>query len=79
MTLDPLPTVDNLSPDDAARSGEEYELLVASPHALDVSEFAQRFDIPLTEIGRVEAGDPAVIATLRGARVAPGGGFDHFS
>ena len=46
---------------------------------LDVSEFAQRFDIPLTEIGRVEAGDPAVIATLRGARVAPGGGFDHFS
>jgi len=79
MTLDRLPAVDNLSPDDAARSGEEYELLVASPHALDVSEFAQRFDIPLTEIGRVEAGDAEVVATLRGARVAPGGGFDHFS
>ena len=79
MTLDRLPTVDNLSPDDAARSGEEYELLVASPHALDVSAFAQRFDIPLTEIGRVEAGDAEVVATLRGARVAPGGGFDHFS
>ncbi len=79
ITLDALPTIGGLSPDDAARSGEEYELLVASPHPLDVHAFARRFDIPLTEIGRVEAGDADVVATLRGARVASGGGFDHFS
>ncbi|HXT48965.1 MAG TPA: thiamine-phosphate kinase [Gemmatimonadaceae bacterium] len=79
ITLDALPTAGGLSPDDAARSGEEYELVVASPHALDVDEFARRFDIPLTEIGRVQAGDAEVVATLHGARVASGGGFDHFS
>jgi len=79
IALDDLPTLGGLSPDEAARSGEEYELLVASPSALDTGAFARRFHIPLTEIGRVEAGDAQVIATLRGARVAPGGGFDHFS
>ncbi|MGH7649489.1 MAG: thiamine-phosphate kinase [Gemmatimonadaceae bacterium] len=79
ITLDTLPTVGGIAPDEAARSGEEYELLVSSPHAIDAHEFARRFGIPLTEIGRVEAGDADVVATLRGARVAPGGGFDHFS
>jgi thiamine-monophosphate kinase len=79
ITLDELPTLGGLSPDDAARSGEEYELLVASPHALDVEAFVRRFDLPLTEIGRVEAGHAEVVATLHGARVASGGGFDHFS
>ena len=79
IALDELPTLGGLSPDEAARSGEEYELIVASPREIDVADFARRFDIPLTEIGRVEAGDAEVIATLRDARVAPGGGFDHFS
>lgn len=79
IALDDLPTLGGLSPDEAARSGEEYELLVASPRALDAADFARRFDIPLTAIGRVEDGDAEVVATLRGARVAPGGGFDHFS
>ncbi|HEV2180410.1 MAG TPA: thiamine-phosphate kinase [Gemmatimonadaceae bacterium] len=79
IALDDLPTLGGLSPDEAARSGEEYELLVASPRALDAAEFARRFGIPLTEIGRVEPGDADVVATLLGARVAPGGGFDHFS
>lgn len=79
IVLDNVPTLGGLSPDAAARSGEEYELLVASPHPLDVGEFARHFDSPLTAIGRVEAGHAEVVATLRGARVAPGGGFDHFS
>jgi thiamine-monophosphate kinase len=79
IALDGLPTLDGISPDAAARSGEEYELLVASPHALDAADFARRFDIPLTDIGRVDAGDADVVATLHGARVASGGGFDHFS
>lgn len=79
IALDHLPTLGGVSPDQAARSGEEYELLVASPRALDAAAFARRFGIPLTEIGRVEAGDAEVVATLLGARVAPSGGFDHFS
>lgn len=79
ITLDAVPTLAGLSPDQAARSGEEYELLVASPHALDVAEFARRFEVPLTDVGRVEAGGAEVVATLRGVRVASGGGFDHFS
>lgn len=79
IALDTLPTLGGLSPDDAARSGEEYELLVASPHALDTAEFARSFDLPLTPIGRAEFGDAEVVATLHGERVAPGGGFDHFS
>lgn len=79
ITLDALPTLGGLSPEDAARSGEEYELLVASPDPLDLNEFERRFGIPLSEIGRVEAGVAEVVATLRGVRVASGGGFDHFS
>lgn len=79
VTLDALPTIAGASPEEAAKSGEEYELLVASPDALDVAAFARQFDIPLTDIGRVEHGDARVLATLGGERVAPGGGFDHFS
>jgi len=79
VALDALPVIGDVSPDEAARSGEEYELLVASPRAIDAAAFERRFGIPLTEIGRVETGAADVVATLRGVRVAPGGGFDHFS
>lgn len=79
LVLDPLPTIDGAAPDDAARSGEEYELLVTTPHDLDTAAFGRQFTIPLTEIGRVESGPSDVVATLHGARVAPGGGFDHFA
>ena len=79
IALDHLPTLGGLAPDAAARSGDEYELLVASPRDIDAAEFERRFELPLTAIGRIEAGDADVVATLRGARVAPGGGFDHFS
>jgi thiamine monophosphate kinase len=63
---------------DASRSGEEYELIVAAP-ALDTHAFEREFHLPLTAIGRVERGAPALDVMLNGERVAPEGGFSHFS
>ena len=62
---------------DALQGGDEYELIVTSPVALDVEAFARRFGIPLTEIGRVDSGSPAV--EVHGDRVADAKGYDHFS
>jgi len=62
---------------DALQGGEEYELAVTSAVPLDTEMFAQRFGIPLTEIGRVDGG-PATV-DVRGARVADAKGYDHFS
>ncbi|HEU4563795.1 MAG TPA: thiamine-phosphate kinase [Gemmatimonadaceae bacterium] len=79
VALDELPVVSGASREDAARSGEEYELAVTAPPGLDSLAFERAFGVPLTPIGRVEAGAPGVEATLGGERVAPGGGWDHFS
>jgi thiamine-monophosphate kinase len=69
-----------VDPRDAARSGEEYELLAGASEALDVSAFAARFGIPLTAIGSVrEAAVPAVAFRLGERRVDLGSGYDHFS
>ena len=67
---------------DAARGGEEYELLVTAPDAIDAAAFAARFGIALTEIGRVEAAERAgagVETRIGGARVDPPAGHDHLS
>jgi thiamine-monophosphate kinase len=79
VDLEALPLVPGVSPVDAARSGEEYELAVAAPAPLDRAAFERTFRIPLTPIGSVRAGTPAVEATLAGVRVASDGGWDHFS
>ena len=64
----------------AAASGEEYELLVAIPPAAAVHDFEALFRLPLTEIGRIVAGDSPGVSTFhRGASVAPPRGYDHFS
>jgi thiamine-monophosphate kinase len=78
LALHDVPTIDGVSAEDAARSGEEYELLVTAP-SLDVEAFAREFGIPLTAIGGVERGTPEVVATIDGRRVARSGGFDHLS
>src|SRR6185312_12861404 len=57
IALDHLPTLGGLEPDAAARSGDEYELLVASPRDIDAAEFERRFELPLTAIGCAEAHD----------------------
>jgi len=71
-----IPCVSDVPAELALASGEEYELLVASPVALDAAEFEARFGIPLTPIGIVEHGSDVVV---RGARVAAPSGHDHFS
>jgi thiamine-monophosphate kinase len=79
IDLDPLPLVDGAERVQAARGGDEYELAVTAPPNLDTQTFADRFGIPLTAIGVVREGEPAVHATCGGERVAPGGGWSHFS
>ncbi len=78
INLDCVPTVDGVSTRDAAASGEEYELAVTSPIALDVSAFQSEFGLPLTEIGAVVAGEPAVRTFDRGTRVETPVGYVHF-
>ena len=67
---------------DAARGGEEYELLVTAPGDFDAEEFARGFGIELTKIGRVEHAERAgagVEVRIDGARVDPPAGHDHLS
>ena len=82
IDLDLLPVLAGVSVEDAARSGEEYELVVTAPESLDVSAFEDLFGIPLTRIGVVEA-RPAAAAALEtrrhGERVDPPRGHDHFA
>jgi thiamine-monophosphate kinase len=78
LQLDALLTLAGVSTLEAAHSGEEYELIVTAP-ALDATAFEREFHLPLTAIGRVERGAPELQVMLRGERVAPEGGFSHFS
>lgn len=95
LDLDAIPCLAGIRADDALRSGEEYELLVAG-RGLDVAEFARAHDgLTLTAIGRVEAladasgvsvvgrAAPAASGTVRaerGGRVVPlPGAHDHFA
>lgn len=78
VSLDRLPVVRGISPTDAASSGEEYELAVTSPVALDTRDFEGRFGLRLTEIGAVEAGRPVVRVFDHGAPVPTPVGYFHF-
>jgi thiamine-monophosphate kinase len=73
-----IPLAEGVDLELAARSGEEYELLVTVPHVLDTAVFQARFSLPLTEIGRVVAGAPGTvhIAGVPDSRLV---GHDHFS
>jgi thiamine-monophosphate kinase len=78
LDLDGLPTLSGVSPVDAARSGEEYELVVTAPHGLEAAGFEEEFGVPLTNIGQVQAGKPGLLALAGGERVSSFGGFSHF-
>jgi thiamine-monophosphate kinase len=79
LHLDRLPLMEGIGPFDAARSGEEYELLVTSTIPLDTDAFSSRFGIPLTEIGTVVTGPAGVVTFIDGNEVDfSGSGFDHF-
>ena len=79
LDLDHIPVAEGVTPKDAAASGEEYELVVSAPEAIDLEAFVAAFRIPLTPIARAIAGDPGVEVRRKGRRVANPGGHDHLS
>jgi thiamine-monophosphate kinase len=82
VTLDlaALPCAEGVTPERAASSGEEYELLVAVPAAapLDRDAFRARFGMALTRVGRVTAGQGVSVEGLE-HRVDLPSGHDHLS
>jgi thiamine-monophosphate kinase len=78
ISLDRLPVIPGISPKDAAGSGEEYELAVTSPVALDTEAFDTEFGLALTQIGAVEPGRPVVRVFDHGAPVPTPAGYFHF-
>ena len=82
LEIDAIPVVSGVSPLDAVRSGEEYELIVAAPLAIDEHAFAREFGVPLTRLGVMAplAGvEPAVRLKSHGRFVDLPPGHDHFS
>ncbi|HEY2848586.1 MAG TPA: thiamine-phosphate kinase [Gemmatimonadaceae bacterium] len=82
LDLDRLPLAEGATPQDAATSGEEYELIVTAPATLDRAAFEREFGIPVTAVGRVEAmesGAAGVETYSGGARVPLPRGHSHFS
>ena len=78
IDLTAVPCMDGVLPEEAAASGEEYELLVAAPSgsSLDPAAFARSFGLPLSEIGRAlePASEPV---QLRGGEAGRDHGHDH--
>ncbi len=82
IDLERIPVMRGCTLADATRGGEEYELIVGSPHALDVNAFARTFALPLSEIGRAHPAEQGSVVARRGeagALVDLGLGHDHFS
>jgi thiamine-monophosphate kinase len=73
-----VPALAGVDDEDALAGGEEYELAVTGP-ALDVAAFERAFGVPLTAIGSVRAGPPAVTGARSGTVVDLPEGHDHFS
>ena len=82
VELDAIPTITGASVQDAARSGEEYEVVVAARNAIDEHAFAREFGAPLTRIGVATAAlndSPDVRVRSHGKFVDLLPGHDHFS
>ena len=78
LDVDLVPRLAGVELAGALASGEEYELLVAAPAALDAAAFSTRFGVPITRVGRVVALAAGERAGVR-ARVDLPGGHDHLS
>ncbi|MEO6525692.1 MAG: thiamine-phosphate kinase [Gemmatimonadaceae bacterium] len=80
LELTRIPCVAGVTPEAAAASGEEYELLVAFAPELapDRDAFRQQFGLELTLVGRAVAGAGAVLVAPDG-RVDRPRGHDHLS
>lgn len=82
LHLERLPRIDGATDEDAARSGEEYEVIATAPPSLDATSFEREFGVPLTAVGTVEdvgAAGPVVDAFRHGVPVALPHGHDHFA
>jgi thiamine-monophosphate kinase len=83
IDLESLPVMRGCDPVEAARSGEEYELLFAAPPNLDKAAFTREFKLPVTAIGEVSQGRDSEVGTVKfrrgGQRVDLQKGYDHFS
>jgi thiamine-monophosphate kinase len=79
IDADTLPRAPGADVSTAQRSGEEYELLVATRTPFDASAFQRDFGLSLTRIGTVDEGDAGVDLLIGGERVASPAGYDHFS
>jgi thiamine-monophosphate kinase len=79
IRLEDVPAVEGSSAEDAVRSGEEYELLVSSPHPLDTTQFKERFNLDLTLIGKVAHGAARASITRNGEPVTLPSGYLHFT
>jgi thiamine-monophosphate kinase len=82
LDLDRLPCLTGTPPQEAARSGEEYELLVSAPATFDPAEFEREFGLPITAVGSVARPGPegeGLDVLLDGERVELPRGHDHFS
>jgi len=81
IELERVPCWPGVAPRAAARSGEEYELLVAMPRSFGSAgarAFRRATGLPLTRIGACSAGR-GVRITQDGRPIAPLPGYDHFS
>lgn len=81
VDYDSVPVLRGVKPLLAFTGGEEYELALTSSIPIDTMHFEQRFNIPLTCIGRVTDGIPGVAVLKDGEVFSEGfsGGFDHFA
>jgi thiamine monophosphate kinase len=79
IEADAVPRISGADVSTAQRSGEEYELLVATRTPFDAVAFQRTFGLSLTRIGAVEQGDAGVDLLIGGERVASPAGYDHFS
>jgi thiamine-monophosphate kinase len=80
IELERVPCWPGVAPLAAARSGEEYELLVAMPRTFSdagARAFRRATGLPLTRIGACTAGR-GVRITEDGRPITPPAGFDHF-
>ena len=80
IELERVPCWPGVAPRDAARSGEEYELLVTLPRGFrerDAQAFRRSTRLPLTQIGRCARGRGVRIFDHGRSRPLPPG-FDHF-
>lgn len=83
IDLERLPVLAGCERRDAARSGEEYELLFTGSSTLDTADFARHFNLPLTAIGSVSGASAAdkvkFVYGDSAVRVDLEKGYDHFS